>query len=313
MGIKKETTKKSCSKKTRRPMLIISLCTLLAVVLAVGGAFSLYLGQEKKYGEINTSRFYFESDYLVEGGQTLPVYTDVATFSLYNHENWGTPSTETISYTLTATRERDGVRYPLELDETRTVSDVPENVDVVPDNKIVFTPSKNEETGNLVEGDNGSSLFSWERVDSFSISGEFGDKVTVTAKSSSPYIKELKCTFEFENPDRGSWYRVVDNGYYCVLKLFIGETTTSYNIVAELPINFGDLIQDTASLGIDNEPVFDESGHKMTVKVTANSYFELIFFDESNNDYTTPDAIKLEIDDEYGHLFKEITLAPQTN
>ncbi len=265
--MKTQTNNKGSSTKRRRlPIFVLALCiVVIAAGAIVGSVFSKYLSDYEKHMEMTSEVFYFESDFLVKDGQELPVYTTEGYFQLFNNDRSDTSSTA-------SHKTKDTITY--------TVSAVRENASGVSNVTLSFVGDES--------GDSATTLTNTESIDKFTFTGAYGDRVTVTARSTAPYEKELKCTFVFSSPTKDSYYDVEDRGYYLILRLYMGEN--SINLVSgdnltptQLSIDYGNgLMLDTASPGIDKDK-FTAENKPLKVNVQPNSYFEIILYKESNN------------------------------
>ncbi len=268
--MKCKTMQKLKEKSNRRPAKIAFVCiAVLVMIVTIGVVIAKYTRSFDKYLDVLSSDFYFTSDYLTEEvGEELTVYTDTATFQIFN-TNWGNRSSKDITYSVTAKRiTANGVE-----------SDIT--------SELVFSSD--------YEGDSQTTLVTTEAADAFTFSGELGDRVEVTAVSSYPFEKTLKAAFVFNNPTKDSFYEVEDRGYYCVLRLYIGRTSDDADPQQSLTINHEGLIPDTASHGIDKDKL-SNTADQNTVTVKANAYYELVFFDSSydDKDYTVSERTKIE-------------------
>ena len=180
-------------------------CILLVLffVSPVGIAFSRYVTQNIKNYIMEANNFFFNSDKLVYGGSTYGInnWGGVGNieiqFQLNNHKNNILTSDADISYTLNTTCDTSSVVCNL-----NASSGVIQRAEKTDNLTLIVTPRR-------VFNDNESTT------------------VTVSATSSSPYVKTLSATFVITVGTRGINYEIADSegSAYMIFKITNAQDT----------------------------------------------------------------------------------------
>lgn len=230
-------------KKKKITVAVISAVSVLAIILCFAPSFAKYITTQGRQSKLDSDHFYFSSDYLSEG--VLPeykIYGDSVAFEIRNFIDSFRVNDSDIAYTVSAT---DGT---LTKDGTPT-------------------------SGGTINGGTKAA----DTV-TLTYSGEEAEKeITVTVKSSSPYVKELKAKFIFaESVMR---YEITDSAgsYYAELYIYTGDTAQT------VTVNW-----DKAKLLIDetNDFVFGKLNadkNAASVSIPAHTTVKIAFF---KNDIT---------------------------
>ena len=197
--------------KKKKLILIIAVLLVLFLASPIGVTFSKYVLQNIKNYIMEANNFFFNSDKLVDGGITYEINNWGGAsnieiqFELNNHKNNILTSASDIEYTLTKTCASG------------------------------LTCTLSSESGTIQKA---------EKTDNFTLTlvptRVFDDNesvtVTVTATSSSPYVKTLSATFVVTVGRRGIDYEITDsvNSPYLLFK--ITNAIDTYKVVTA----FGD-------------------------------------------------------------------------
>lgn len=164
-NVRKQNKKKEECKSSVKVRILLTI--LVLAVLLIGGLTARYISSNKQKAEMTSSQFHVTSDYLEEGGANYNITNWGGGFNiqLYNYEkeNLALVSKEAISYGVT----------------------------VSPQDKWECIDGKN----GTLEGNNlitSNTLLIKPKSDAV-IAPD--DTVTVTVKTTEPYVKELKATF----------------------------------------------------------------------------------------------------------------------
>ena len=222
----------------KRIIAVVSAALLVLSVLCIAPALAKYTTEQGKQSEIHSDEFYFTSDYLSEG--VLPeykIYGDSVAFEIRNFIDSLRTNVANIEYTVSAS---DG------------------------------TLSSNG--GTLTGGTEKCSKIT------LTYSGEEAEKeITVTVKSTSPYVKELKAKFIFaESVMR---YEITDSVGSYFAELYIHTANEAKTVT----VNW-----DKAELLIDetNDYVFGKLNadkNAASVDIPAHTTVKIAFF---KNDIT---------------------------
>ena len=182
---------------------LIILLIILVLILPVGVAFSRYVTEIVKNYIMEANNFFFNSDKLVAGGTTYGInnWGGVGNIEfqiqLNNHKNNILTSDADIAYTLTTT-----------CDDTSVICSLSANSGVI---------YKEEKTDNIIFTVNPRRPFN----DNESIT------VSVSATSSSPYVKTLSATFVVTVGKRGINYEITDTASspYMIFKITNAQDT----------------------------------------------------------------------------------------
>lgn len=222
----------------KRIIAVVSAALLVLSVLCIAPALAKYTTEQGKQSEIHSDEFYFTSDYLSESA--IPehkIYGDSVSFEIRNFIDSLRTNVANIEYTVSAS---DG------------------------------TLSSNG--GTLTGGTEKCAKIT------LTYSGEEAEKeITVTVKSSSPYVKELKAKFVFTKPVLR--YEITDSvgSYYAELYIHTA------NEAKTVTVNWN-----KAELWIDetNDYVFGKlngTKNSASVDISAHTTVKIAFF---KNDIT---------------------------
>lgn len=189
---------------------IICLIILL-LLLPIGITFSRYVIQNIKDYIMEANNFFFNSDKLVYGGITYNINnwggsTDVPVqFEINNHKNNILTSQTDIEYDLNVTKSED-ILVSLVYDEGTETQGVIQKEEKTEKLTLIVTPTRVFNTGESAT-------------------------VTVKARSSSPYIKELSATFVITVGRKGISYEIVDSVGSPYLMFKVTDALDKYKVV----------------------------------------------------------------------------------
>ncbi len=246
-------TDKSNSKKRTW---IIVLAVLLAASLLGGGLLARYISQNRQEAEMISAGFHISSNYLEEGA---PVYNvsdwgdgvDILLFN-YEKENVAQIAQMAISYTVTV--------------ENGTLESVMNGShDVTP----VGTPTSTGGSYILPLSEDLMNHTIRVKPDAS------GQDVVVTVKSTAPYSKELKATFNVSAKVKPEWtFAEREDGNTALLTIktndYAGTVTVNWPAPRYSPDN-NDALMKT---WVDSTPTG-------TLTVEANSTYTLLFFKDT--------------------------------
>ena len=225
-------------KKKKITVAVISAISALILMLGIVPSLAKYVKEHGKQSKVVSDNFYFTSDYLSESA--IPehkIYGDSVAFEIRNF-----------------------------IDSLRTNA-----------SDIVYTVSA---SGGTLSSNGGTLTGGTEKCAKITLtySGEEAEKeITVTVKSSSPYVKELKAKFVFTKPVLR--YEITDSSgsYYAVLYIHTA------NEAKTVTVNW-----DKAELLIDetNDYVFGKLNadkNAASVDIPAHTTVKIAFF---KNDIT---------------------------
>jgi len=210
----------------RRRLIIIIILILL--VLPIGFTFSRYVTQIIKNYIMEANNFFFNSDKLVDGGGTYGINNwggvgDIEIqFQLNNHKNNILTSDADISYTVTSNCD----------------SSVTCNLSA--SSGIIY---KDEKTDNLTLVVRPNRAFN--DGESFTAS--------VSATSSSPYVKTLSATFVVTVGKRGISYEITDSASSPYLMFKITNAQDTYKVINAFDSHsVGDILTTTEYLALSD-------------------------------------------------------------
>lgn len=227
----------------RRTALILALLLLLATA-GTGTLLARYVTRNKMQAEMIAAGFHISSDYLKEGGETYPV------------TNWGSGIEIEV--------------YNYEIENVTQVSERNMSYDITVSNGWTVKRDNNEVTSGLLEGD-GTTKQTHKLVLEYTGSGT-PTSVDVTVKTTSPYTKTLKATFQLSGSNVPS-YTLKDEGNHVVL------TINSNDFAGQVTVNWqGDLAPDNT-----NQYMTTWTGNSGTLTVEPFHIYELILVGTGNN------------------------------
>ena len=181
-------------KKKKITVAVISAISALILMLGIVPSLAKYVTEHGKQSEVVSDNFYFTSDYLSESESAIPKYKicgDSVSFEIRNYID---------SYRVNAS-------------------------------DIVYTVSAN---GGTLSSNGGTLIGGTENCAKIKLTysgAEVEKKITVTVRSSSPYVKELKAKFVFIKPVLR--YEITDSvgSYYAELYIHTAneEKTVTVN------------------------------------------------------------------------------------
>ena len=186
---------------------LIILLIILVLILPVGVAFSRYVTEIIKNYIMEANNFFFNSDKLVAGGTTYGInnWGGVGTIEfqiqLNNHKNNILTSDADIAYTLSTTCDASSVTCTLSANSG-----------------IIY---KDEKTDNITFTVNPRRPFN----DNESIT------VSVSATTSSPYVKTLSATFVVTVGKRGINYEITDTVSSPYMMFKITNAQDTYKVI----------------------------------------------------------------------------------
>ena len=211
----------------KRRRLIIILVGLLAISpLAI--TFSKYVIQNVKNYIMEANHFFFNSDKLVDGGITYEINNWGGAsnieiqFELNNHKNNILTSDADITYTLTTNYDSSEVLCTLDSDSG--------------------TIQKEEKTDN----------FNLTVIPQRAFDDNESVTVTVSATSSSPYVKTLSATFVITVGRRGIDYEITDKSNQPYFIFSITNALDTYEVVTAFgDYSVGDIITTNEYLALN--------------------------------------------------------------
>ncbi len=208
---------------------LIILLILLVIILPVGVAFSRYVTISIKNYLMEANNFFFNSDKLVDGGAN------------YGINNWGGSGNIEIQFQLN--NHKNNI--------LTSDSDIVYSLSTTCDSSVICslnansgTIYKDEKTDNLVLTVNPQRPFN----DNESVT------VSVSATSSSPYVKTLSATFVITVGKRGVSYEIKDNVGSTYLTFKITNALDTYKVIEAFsghPLN--SLLTTEEYLALSNE------------------------------------------------------------
>lgn len=232
-------------KKKKITVAVISVVSFFALMLGIVPSLAKYVTEHGKQSEVVSDNFYFTSDYLSESA--IPEYKicgDSVTFEIRNYIDSFRVNASNIVYTVSA-------------------------------NVGTLTQGGEPTSGGTI---NGGTKAAHTVTLTYRYSEEEAEKeITVTVRSSSPYVKELKAKFVFMKPVLR--YEITDSvgSYYAELYIHTA------NEAKEVTVKW-----DTAKLLIDetNDYVFGKlygEKNSVSVSIPAHTTVKIAFF---KNDIT---------------------------
>ena len=226
-------------KKKKITVAVISAISALTLMLAIVPSLAKYVTEQGKQSEVVSDNFYFTSDYLSESA--IPEYKICGSEVEFEIRNY--------------------------IDSLRT------NVEA-----IEYTVSASD--GGTLSSNGGTLIGGTEKCAKITLtySGEEAEKkITVTVRSSLPYVKELKAKFVFTKPVLR--YEITDSPGSYYAELYIHTA----NEAKEVTVKW-----DTAKLLIDetNDYVFGKltaDKNSASVSIPAHTTVKIAFF---KNDIT---------------------------
>lgn len=187
-------------KKKKITVAVISAISALTLMLGIVPSLAKYVTEYGKQSEVVSDNFYFTSDYLSESA--IPKYKicgDSVSFEIRNYIDSYRVNASDIVYTVTAL---DGTLSPVD---------------------VTLSPVDGRLNGGTENGDSD--------IITLTYSGEeAGKEITVTVRSSSPYVKELKAKFVFTKPVLR--YEIIDSvgSYYAELYIHTANEAKTVKI-----------------------------------------------------------------------------------
>ena len=232
-------------KKNKITVAVISVVSFFALMLGIVPSLAKYVTEHGKQSKVVSDNFYFTSDYLSESA--IPEYKicgDSVTFEIRNYIDSFRVNASNIVYTVSA-------------------------------NVGTLTQGGEPTSGGTI---NGGTKAAHTVTLTYRYSEEEAEKeITVTVRSSSPYVKELKAKFVFMKPVLR--YEITDSvgSYYAELYIHTA------NEAKTVKVNW-----DTAKLLIDetNDYVFGNLNvdkNSASVSIPAHTTVKIAFF---KNDIT---------------------------
>lgn len=211
--------------KKKKIILIFFIFLIFSSFVFIIPAFAKYLIEQGKQSEITSEDFYFSSDYLKDD-DIVPeyrIYGSLVTFEVRNYIDSLRVYDKDINYVVTTSSG---------------------NIDI---NSGTFS-------ANTSQTDIISLSYSFEE-------DEYQKEIIVTARSTFPYIKDLKAKFIFIKQTYKYKIEDAENYYYAQLYIYAGDNTLNVTInwdKSKLLIDetnyfvFGKLNEDKNSVTIDN-------------------------------------------------------------
>ena len=233
--------------KKRIIAVVVSAALLVLSVLCVVPALAKYSTEQGKQSEINSPEFYFTSDYLSES--VLPeykIYGDSVSFEIRNFIDSFRVSKEDITYTVSAN---------------------------------VGTLSSNGGTLTAETADSDTITLTY--------SGEEAEKeITVTVRSTSPYVKELKAKFIFA--ESAMRYEITDSAgsYYAELYIHTADEARTVTVNWDKEVL---LIDETNDYVIGN---LTANKNSASVDIPAHTTVKIAFFkNDITKDYSCGETV----------------------
>lgn len=184
--------KEILSKLNNKKVFLTIFLGFLVVGTLIGGTYGYYIHKNQSEGYIEAKNFYFDSDYLVEGGKTyiLTVGTKEISFELRNFADSLRCCENDISYTISTTGGS--------LDKT---------------------------SGTLTGGNKNYQLITLSGL-------EIGKEYTVEATTNNGFSKKLSATFKVREVENNFYKNVRENEPYIILTIWTenisGEVTIDF-------------------------------------------------------------------------------------
>ncbi len=244
------------NEKTKRRGWIYILAILLVIALLGGGLLAKYISQNRQEAEMISAGFHISSNYLEEGTPHFNVsdWGDGVDILLYNYEkeNIAQIAEMAINYTVTV--------------EHGTLESVKNGAyDVTPTGTVTAT------SGSYILPLSTDIMNHTIRVKP----DDSGQDVIVTVKSTAPYSKELKASFNVSAKTLPAWtFAGREDGNTALLTIktndYAGTVTVNWPSAIYSPDN-SDLLMKT---WVDSTPTG-------TLTVEANSTYTLLFFKDT--------------------------------
>ena len=186
---------------------IIIILLIIVLLLPVGVTLSRYVLENVRNYIMEANHFFFNSDKLVAGGITYEMnnwggVTDVPIdFELNNHKNNILTSDADITYSISLSYDQTSIACSLS-----SSSGVIQKLEKTDEFELMVTPLRPYNDGESVT-------------------------VTVTATSSSPYIKTLSATFIITVGRRGVDYEIRDKANQAYLMFNITNSLDTYKVI----------------------------------------------------------------------------------
>ena len=237
-------------KTNKNSIIVIVLVTLIVLVAVSASLIAKYVYDNKNNAQMLSSDFHFTSNYLEEDKVTYDInnWQDGFDIELYNYEkdNKALISNTDINYTVTVETSNPNGNWGCD--------------DV---NGGVMTKSSTKS----------SNILKLKK----SVNAKQGDKVTVTVKTTYPFVKTISATFVLSTVDSPS-YSVDDNNDGTVtLTIKSNDSDSLVNISWDSDYYDPDSTNKYMSTWSDNA----QSG---TLQTEKNTTYKLIFF--KNKDFT---------------------------
>lgn len=288
------TTRKEKSNNKRRVtpmMVVIALVLTLSLVVGIGARY-IYIRSTTRLTQVSALDFYFTVDVLGDTNELTELEKDIylfggntqtATFSVLNYFDELRTNSKAIDYTVKV--EDDNANY-----DSYTLTSGAESTPLAP--SYTFTEGGTKQSNDFTLTMNAGYTKT--------------TKVTVTVKSSSPYVKEMKLNFILSRNDAPMKYRVDDKAgnNYATLIIMANEAIAADKIqVSWSDVNATEnkLQLDTTSphvldgtvIPAANKPA--SNGYISTITTTraikANESIQIYLFKaDPNEDYSVPDT-----------------------
>jgi hypothetical protein len=184
--------KKLLSKLNIKNIFLIIVLGILVVGTLIGGTYGYYIHKNQSDGYVEATNFYFDSDYLVEGGK------------IYNL------NVDTKSITFEVRNFADSLRF-CENDLTYEITASAGSLDI--------------KSGKLDRGKKSSQQITLSGL-------ENGKEYTVTATASDGFTKTLSATFKVREVENKFYKNVSENDPYIILTIWTenisGEVTIDF-------------------------------------------------------------------------------------
>ena len=246
---RKQNEKKKVCKSSVKVRILLTIFVL--ALLLIGGLTARYISSNKRKAEMTSSQFHVTSDYLEEGGANYNItnWGDGFHIQLYNYEK------ENLALVLA-----DRISYQVEISD----------------------PGKWEctaDTGNgVLEGNGVRTSNTLTVTPKTGVSINQNDTVTVTVKTTEPYVKELKATFTVtskrlpeneltqSNSDGNQWHLVIKTNDYA------GTVTVTWPNENICPDTTNEYMSNWSNNGSNN------------LTVQENTTYDLVFLRNNESD-----------------------------
>ena len=211
----------------KKKLLIIMI--VLVLILPIGVTFSRYVVQNIRNYLMEANNFFFNSDKLVQNGIT------------YEINNWGGSSNIDIQFELNNHKNN----------LLTSDADITYSLETVCDSGLICSLNSNS---GVIQKEEKTDSFVFTLTPTRAFDDNESVTVSVTARSSSPYVKELSATFVITVGRRGIDYEITDSRNSPYLLFRITNALDTYKVITAFNgYSVGDIIPTQEYLSLSNE------------------------------------------------------------